>query len=92
MLNEIENHNKRQKEKVLNWKPDDLIETRNRIEIFKTLPQEVKNIIVSNLSINYILDGYATQEEISLWFNEDKTLNEEEFLLFFNKKIDGLTK
>ena len=92
MLNEIENHNKRQKEKVLNWKADDLIETRNRIEIFKTLPQEVKNIIVSNLSINYILDGYATQEEIYLWFNEDKTLNEEEFLLFFNKKIDGLTK
>lgn len=92
MLNEIENHNKRQKEKVLNWKPDDLIETRNRIEIFKTLPQEVKNIIVSNLSINYILDGYATKEELSLWFNEDKTLNEEEFLLFFNKKIDGLTK
>lgn len=88
MLEEIINH--KSKEKVLNWKVDDLTETKKRIEIFKNLDPELQNVIISNLSINYILDGYATQEEISVWFNEDKSVNVEGFLSFMNKKIDGL--
>lgn len=88
MLEEIRNHNS--KEKVLNWKVDDLTETKKRIEIFKNLDPELQNVIISNLSINYILDGYATQEEISVWYNEDKSVNVEGFLSFMNKKIDGL--
>lgn len=74
----------------IEWEPTSIFEIKEKIEVFQKFEPEIKSIVIYQLSIRYISEGYGTLEDISCWFNEDKTVNEENFISFINKKLNEL--